>query len=471
MRRVSPQAHRRVRAMSDNQKLLISVLGAVVGHLLLFVLLAILFTVAPTRSEAATSAAKPPEEITVMLSELMEQVELTPKDLTQRYMRTDPDQESAVAPENAPFHSDRDTLATSERPPDPSTMTPGPTVTGRDDLPFIEIRDREFVDGDFLETSAASAPSTASTASPAINAMPAMAQTQVAAAKPTPLRDPSEQPAEVEKKSPADPADQPREALDTKPKTPADADTPPDFTAELVSEPEAPPVVTDTPMLAQRAESFDTPFAADPALKLEEIAEQDREAKARKRADETGEPAAPETPEAASAMPLAKPLQPAPRETAATASPSTPSPPQTASPDIPPTPKPPSDTPAFNSHTRARSMEGNTAKVGNTPSFDVEASALGRYKKRVTQAVERQWHRYRQQNASFVTYGTLKVKFRVDKLGVPRNLKLVKNDSNAVMAEFTLRAVLDANIPAMPEEVAAMLGSSGLEISYDVIVY
>ena len=96
---------------------------------------------------------------------------------------------------------------------------------------------------------------------------------------------------------------------------------------------------------------------------------------------------------------------------------------------------------------------------------------MGRYKKEVTQAVERQWHRYREQNADFVTYGTLKVKFRVDKKGTPRNLKLIKNDANSVMAEFTLRAVLDADIPEMPEEVSSMLGSSGLEISYDVIVY
>ena len=116
-------------------------------------------------------------------------------------------------------------------------------------------------------------------------------------------------------------------------------------------------------------------------------------------------------------------------------------------------------------------MDGGASQVGNTPSFDVESSAMGKYKKAVTDAVERQWHRYREKNLDYVTYGTLKVKFRVDKSGKPRNLKLVKNDANAVMAEFTLRGVLDAEIPEMPEEVASMLGPSGLEISYDVIVY
>jgi len=116
-------------------------------------------------------------------------------------------------------------------------------------------------------------------------------------------------------------------------------------------------------------------------------------------------------------------------------------------------------------------MQGNVDNIGNTPSFNVEASALGKYKKLVTQAVERQWHRYRQQNGAFVTYGTLKVKFRVDREGTPRGLKIVKNEANAVMADFTLRAVLDADIPPMPADVASMLGGSGLEITYDVIVY
>ena len=115
-------------------------------------------------------------------------------------------------------------------------------------------------------------------------------------------------------------------------------------------------------------------------------------------------------------------------------------------------------------------MVGTISNRKDTPALNVEATDVGRYKKAVTQAVERQWHRYREKNADFVTYGTLRVQFRVGKDGRARNLKLVKNDANAVMAEFTLRAILDAKLPEMPPNVATQIGNS-LEFSYNVIIY
>ena len=464
--------------MSDSQKVIFSILGAVVGHLLLFLLLGLLFAVssliAPQTGEAAAPVPPPPQEMTIMLADLMEQVELTPKELTQRYMRTDADQESATKPENAPFHSDRNTLATSQIAPDPRSDLDAPSVAGRDDLPFIEIRDREFVDGEFLDQSAASAPAPAAAAAMAApSAQPTLTLNEATASKPTPIRDPSEQQTEQKLETEASPSDRPREAPKATPVQPAEADTPPDKSAEKETQPEA-LTITDTPTMALRQESVETPFAADPVAVARPTEEPDREAEAKKKTETFDEAASPETPLAASAMPVAKPFLPSP-PLPPVATPTPPSPTQAnqaaASPDIPPSPKPPSDSPAFTPETRARSMQGNVDNIGNTPSFNVEASVLGKYKKLVTQAVERQWHRYRQQHAEFVTYGTLKVKFRVDKEGTPRSLKIVKNEANAVMADFTLRAVLDADIPAMPADVASMLGSSGLEITYDVIVY
>lgn len=481
--------------MTERQKVLFAIVGAVVGHLLLFLLLALLFAVSsfmgPQSSRAAVPAEPPPQEVTILLSDLMERLEpvqLTPKELTQQYMRTDPDQESAVKPENAPFHSDRNTLATSQRPPDPSSDLDAPSVEGRTDLPFLEIRDREFVDGEFLDRSAASAPgqpgaaaSQAAAAAPApatpANSQPALTLTELMAAdRPTPIRDPSEQPTEESLKNEADPADRPKDAPQARPERPAEADTPPERAADQPTQPRA-LTLTDRSVMAEREESVETPFAAEPVAMARPTETPDREAEAREKTETEGEAAAPETPMPASALPVARPFLPSPAPPAPQTPATPPTPAQAAATpgapgaDIPPSPKPPSDAPAFTPETRARSMNGNVDNVGNTPSFNVEASALGRYKKQVTQAVERQWHRYREKNGQFVTYGTLKVKFRVDKDGTPRGLKIVKNEANSVMADFTLRAVLDADIPPMPEDIASLLGPSGLEITYDVIVY
>jgi len=103
--------------------------------------------------------------------------------------------------------------------------------------------------------------------------------------------------------------------------------------------------------------------------------------------------------------------------------------------------------------------------------LNVEESELGKYKKAVTQAIERKWHRYRQNYADFVTYGSLRLKFKVNERGTPVNLKIAKNNSNAIMTEFTLKSILDADIPPMPKKIKELLRGRGLEITYDVIIY
>jgi len=40
-----------------------------------------------------------------------------------------------------------------------------------------------------------------------------------------------------------------------------------------------------------------------------------------------------------------------------------------------------------------------------------------------------------------------------------------------MLAEFTLKAIREADIPPMPSEVAAQVGEDGLAIHYDVIIY
>jgi outer membrane biosynthesis protein TonB len=377
-------------------------------------------------------------------------------------MRTDADQESETKPEDAPFHSDRNTRAMSNLPPDPTAPDRIPNVAGRDDLPFIEIRDRNYVDGDFQDASAVSQPSAPTLPSPL----------SAAASLPVPLPmlpDDLSKPQESKADQPpienrADPADKPKEAPEAEPNLPDEARKIPETPAEKTAQPDAEAMAKAE--MAEMEESFVDPFSANPMMLKENTADRDKKSAAEEPAEEKGEPAAPETPKPASSPPAAKPMTPPAPQT-----PITPAPPQPAAADIPPSPKPPSDTPAFTPETRAREMKGSAAKVGNIAAFDVEANAIGRYKKQVTQAVERVWHRYREKNAQWVTYGTLTVKFRVDKNGVPRNLKLVKNNANAVMAEFTLKAVLDADIPEMPDGVAFLLGDRGLEISYDVIIY
>jgi hypothetical protein len=81
------------------------------------------------------------------------------------------------------------------------------------------------------------------------------------------------------------------------------------------------------------------------------------------------------------------------------------------------------------------------------------------------------WYRYLGRNKGNVTWGVLKLEMRVDKYGKIHNLRVVKNEANTLMVEFSLKAVMDAEIPSMPKEVSDILGVGGLDLDYDFIIY
>ena len=105
-------------------------------------------------------------------------------------------------------------------------------------------------------------------------------------------------------------------------------------------------------------------------------------------------------------------------------------------------------------------------------SVDAADTPLGRYMKDVTSAIEREWHRKRRNHADWVTYGTIKLEFSVNRQGQVQSLTIKnRNGANAVMQDFTLNAVLDAKIPPMPAGLPEIFNHDRLEISYDIIVY
>ncbi len=132
--------------------------------------------------------------------------------------------------------------------------------------------------------------------------------------------------------------------------------------------------------------------------------------------------------------------------------------------------QPSAGTPGFRPETHATSMRGTISNRGRA-SIDAAESPLGRYKAQVSSEIEKLWHRFRQDRAEFVVYGSIQLEFKVDRYGKPRNLKILRNDANAIMVDFSLSAILEANIPPMPEEILDILDNETLEVTYDVIIY
>jgi len=127
---------------------------------------------------------------------------------------------------------------------------------------------------------------------------------------------------------------------------------------------------------------------------------------------------------------------------------------------------------AFTPFTRTGKMDGAVNREGEN-AVDAEATPLGIYMRQVTGAVEKKWHLYVRLAKDSVTFGRVRFRFYVDKRGVPQDLKILSDarDADPRMRDLTLRAILDAKIPPIPEDLQPTLDDGRVKIEYEAIVY
>ena len=124
--------------------------------------------------------------------------------------------------------------------------------------------------------------------------------------------------------------------------------------------------------------------------------------------------------------------------------------------------------PSYLAFQRQNIQNGNIANLGEG-SVDAESTEVGKYQAAVKAAIGRKWHEYRRR--SDVNVGYLRVKFFVTPKGNVRNLRIITKEASELVVEFSLRAIVDAKIPPMPEEVWSKLGPNGIELDYDIAIY
>lgn len=439
--------------MSDSQKMLTSVSGAFVVHLLLLLLVVVLPRANSAASAAALNrAAKSPREVTVDMGELMKRLERErsetepekpeeepkpkPPTSVRPFVATDENRPEASAPANARFESDRNTSAASRLRPDESLPQHAtPTLNGTNPLPHLTLANRDHADGP-------------------LEARPA---------SPDPVK--------------------PSETTRTLPKPPSPA--PPADPTMAMPSPSHAAVSTPSPAAPTSAAGprHDAPVSIQPgragveevgATREKSYADADAriEAPALPDGDDQAAAGVGSGREGQSAMgdresdPLSSETKEgqAPRELS-----TTPSVPTASNGGI----KPADEglfAKGFRPEERQNVLNGSLAKEG-ADAVDAVDTPVGRYKKAVRDAISAKWHRYRQDHAEFVTWGILKLEFSVDASGQVRDLEIIKNEANAMLAEFSLRAIREATLPPMPGEVSNALGSQGLVIQYDIIIY
>lgn len=434
--------------MSEFQKIFASVWGAIVAHVV--VLLIIFDSSVGIGGAASLPPTAPPKEVTILMADLMERVETVPAepepepepedqlDAARRaFFPTDANDPEAAAPENARFVSDRNTSAATEILPDSSLpQRYGPTTEGDSPLDALRLRNREYVDGAIDEPPASNAANT----------------TTVSAAQPgTDLID--AEAARVGAESGQGEALESVEGADLPPENPV-ADTmrrPAAIESDGTEEEEMKRRSFAVPdgMSAGAPEGEDQEdkvAAAVPESEAEIGDPTDREEKQEAmvgREDGTGEV---EEGDSAENRKAGSPGEAMPSGDAGLFA------------------------EGFSPQERMSVSNGTISNLGNN-AVDAEATESGKYQAKVRAAIARKWHQYRAENGDFVTYGFLKVKCRIDRNGNVHDLRIEENKANSVMADFSLRAILDADLPRMSEEVAEEFGPRGLELDYDIIIY
>ncbi len=134
-------------------------------------------------------------------------------------------------------------------------------------------------------------------------------------------------------------------------------------------------------------------------------------------------------------------------------------------------PSPPSrpQPPGFQPQERVTRLTGGISNRGN-PSMNSVATPLGRYKKQLSDAIGSRWYYYIQDMLDLVNVGTVQLRFVVRADGKVEGVKVLQNSSNESLASCSVRAIIEAEIPPIPKDVAGALSGSKLEVDYSFTI-
>ncbi len=121
--------------------------------------------------------------------------------------------------------------------------------------------------------------------------------------------------------------------------------------------------------------------------------------------------------------------------------------------------------PGYQPQTRVTRLKGNISNRGRAAA-DAVATPLGRYKKQLSDAIGSRWYYYVNEAISLLNPGTVELRFVVLQSGKVQRVEVLRNSSNESFASASVRAVMEAEIPPIPEEIQPMLKDGRIEVDY-----
>ncbi len=122
---------------------------------------------------------------------------------------------------------------------------------------------------------------------------------------------------------------------------------------------------------------------------------------------------------------------------------------------------------AFKERTR---IAGRITNRG-VSSVNALGTPLGRYQKFILDAIGSRWYAFVDRQMDLISIGTTRVVFVVDRSGHVKNLKVVQNTSNEALANVCIQSIQEAELPPMPDELAAMLPPEGMDVDLPFTIF
>lgn len=119
----------------------------------------------------------------------------------------------------------------------------------------------------------------------------------------------------------------------------------------------------------------------------------------------------------------------------------------------------------FQPETRVTRLRGSISNRGRA-SVEANATPLGRYKKAVSDAIGSRWYYYVKSQMGLLNIGTVDIRFTILPNGKVKAPQILNNTSNESFASVSLSAIMQAEIPPIPPEVATILENGRIEIDY-----
>lgn len=126
---------------------------------------------------------------------------------------------------------------------------------------------------------------------------------------------------------------------------------------------------------------------------------------------------------------------------------------------------------AFQPETHRSATKGGISNASSEDAVNAASTPVGRYMRQVTGAIEKKWHQYRRARADAVEPGKMGLRFFVNKNGKVEDLEFTFKESTPLMEDFTIEAILKAEIPPIPRDLLPILEKERVEINYDIVIH